>query len=107
KLGPLAANGGPTQTMALLPGSPCVNAGDPAFASPPDFDQRGAPHTRVSGGRIDIGSFELHAQSLLVDNTGDVSDGNYSHFQLTLREAIELADAAGPVIDYTTIGFDP
>src|SRR5205085_4864186 len=26
-LGPLANNGGPTQTMALLPGSPAINAG--------------------------------------------------------------------------------
>src|SRR6516165_6935661 len=28
-LGPLADNGGPTQTIALLPGSPALNAGDP------------------------------------------------------------------------------
>ena len=30
-LGPLAANGGPTQTMALLPGSPAIDAGDCCF----------------------------------------------------------------------------
>ena len=28
-LGPLADNGGPTLTHALLPGSPAINAGDP------------------------------------------------------------------------------
>jgi hypothetical protein len=29
QLGPLQDNGGPTQTMALRPGSPALNAGDP------------------------------------------------------------------------------
>lgn len=31
-LGPLADNGGPTRTHALLPGSPAINAGDPNLA---------------------------------------------------------------------------
>ena len=63
-LGPLANNGGPTKTHALLPGSPAVDAGDPDF-DPDDFDplliydQRGAPFVRVHGGRIDVGAFEL------------------------------------------------
>jgi hypothetical protein len=56
-LGPLANNGGPTQTMALLPGSPAINAGDPAYLPPPSTDQRGFP--RVVNGRIDIGAFEV------------------------------------------------
>lgn len=30
RLGPLANNGGPTQTHSLLPGSPAINGGDPA-----------------------------------------------------------------------------
>jgi hypothetical protein len=64
-LGPLADNGGPTQTMALLPGSPCINAGDPDFVSPQDFDQRGAPFARVFGGQIDIGAYEFGAQDQL------------------------------------------
>ena len=58
-LGPLADNGGPTFTHALLPGSPAINAGDPAFVPPPDFDQRGTGFPRVFAGRIDIGAFEL------------------------------------------------
>jgi hypothetical protein len=33
-----------------------VDAGDPAFASPPATDQRGFP--RVAMGRIDIGAYE-------------------------------------------------
>jgi len=55
---PLANNGGATQTHALLPGSVAINAGDPAFTTPPDFDQRGPGFPRVVGGRVDIGAFE-------------------------------------------------
>ena len=65
-LNPLANNGGPTQTVALQPGSPAINGGDPAFVltsgpfiGPPFYDQRGiSPFNRVSGGIIDIGAFE-------------------------------------------------
>ena len=39
--GPLQDNGGPTFTHALLPGSLAINAGDPNFVLPPDYDQRG------------------------------------------------------------------
>jgi hypothetical protein len=53
-LGPLADNGGPTLTVALLPGSPALNRGaDAGLAT----DQRGLP--RVSGGQADIGAFEF------------------------------------------------
>ena len=58
-LGPLQDNGGSTFTHALLPGSPAINAGDPAFTPPPFFDQRGPGFDRVGDGRIDIGSFEV------------------------------------------------
>ncbi len=59
-LGPLADNGGSTMTHALLVGSVAFNAGDPSIAfSPIDFDQRGTGYVRVSGGRIDMGAFEL------------------------------------------------
>ena len=58
----LANNGGPTPTHALMPGSPAINMGDPSASAgmgdTPQFDQRGAPYTRVSGGRIDMGAFE-------------------------------------------------
>ena len=45
----LADNGGPTLTHRLILNSPAINAGDPAFTPPPDFDQRGLP--RVQGGQ--------------------------------------------------------
>jgi hypothetical protein len=55
-LGPLQDNGGPTQTIALLPGSPAVDAGDNSNA--PDFDQRGPGFPRIVGRVIDIGAYE-------------------------------------------------
>ena len=57
-LGPLQDNGGSTFTHELLSGSPAINAGDPSFTPPPDYDQRGPGFPRVVNGRIDIGAFE-------------------------------------------------
>jgi hypothetical protein len=64
KLGPLQNNGGPTQTMALLPGSPAIDAGDNTGA--PQFDQRGPGFPRIVNGTIDIGAFEVQAVALTV-----------------------------------------
>jgi hypothetical protein len=64
-LGPLQNNGGPTATHALLPGSPAIDAGDPAIVSPPPFDQRGPGFPRIAGSRVDLGAFEAPAQSLI------------------------------------------
>ena len=73
-LSPLADNGGPTETHALLPGSPAIDAGDPNDFPP--FDQRGyirpadggttfKSHFKSSRANLvpapDIGSFELLA----------------------------------------------
>lgn len=53
-LGPLTDNGGPTETEALLPGSPAIDAG--ATDGCPQYDQRGV--ARPPGG-CDIGAFEF------------------------------------------------
>jgi hypothetical protein len=65
-LGPLQNNGGPTPTHAPLPGSPVVDAGNPA---PPGsggtaceaIDQRGV--TRPQGARCDIGAVDVAGSS--------------------------------------------
>jgi hypothetical protein len=62
-LGPLANNGGPTLTHALLAGSPARDRGDNALAVDPQnnplvTDQRGPGFTRF-GGTVDIGAFEV------------------------------------------------
>lgn len=54
-LGPLADNGGPTRTHALLPGSPALDAANDAVC--PAVDQRGT--ARPQGPHCDIGAFEL------------------------------------------------
>ena len=81
-LGPLTNNGGPVLpdgspmlTHALLPGSPAIDAGDPA-AMPgigivPLYDQRGMPFSRVvdgddmDGARIDMGAYERQESALV------------------------------------------
>ncbi len=56
KLGALANNGGPTDTMALGAGSPAINAADPSTCQPGSgTDQRYA----TAVGACDIGAFEF------------------------------------------------
>ena len=54
KLSTLSNNGGPTLTMALLPGSPAIDAAENSAAPP--TDQRGVP--RPIGPAADLGAFE-------------------------------------------------
>jgi len=56
KLAALAENGGPTETMALLAGSPAIDAGDSAFC--PATDQRGVSRPQPPTGACDIGAYE-------------------------------------------------
>ena len=64
-LGALANNGGPTKTMALLTGSPAIDAGPNPVATftGNEFDQRGAGYARIVGGLVDIGAFEAQPSS--------------------------------------------
>jgi hypothetical protein len=82
-LGPLAANGGPTATMALPSGSPALNAipsGTSGCAG--TTDQRGIPRPQGTG--CDIGAYELKVSGAIkgymgkcVDNTGNAAaNGN-------------------------------
>ena len=97
QLGPLADNGGPTETHALLSSSPAINAGDPLYAGPMVTDQRGTGFARVLGGRVDMGAYESPAlpfpsQGLIVSTTDDVVDTDTSPGNLSLREAISFAN---------------
>jgi hypothetical protein len=69
-LAPLGNYGGPTQTMALLPGSPAIDAGNNAFIpsdltdennnndvnEPAPFDLDG--NSRLVGATVDLGAYE-------------------------------------------------
>ena len=106
-IGPLTDNGGPTETHALLAGSLAIDAGDPAILlNTTEFDQRGAPFTRVdaSGSTIDIGAYERQtvAASFFVVTTA-TDELDYSNGDVSLREAIRSANAN---IGDDTITFD-
>jgi hypothetical protein len=91
-LAALADNGGPTETMALSPGSPAIDAGVAAGAS---FDQRGKPRTYDDPGvanaatsdATDIGAFELQP-SCILSCPGNISVSNDT-------------DQCGAVVNYT------
>jgi fibronectin-binding autotransporter adhesin len=65
-LSPLTNKGGPTQTMALLPGSPAIGHGGGAFQS---TDQRGIARPAVP----DIGAFELQRVTSSAPNVPDAT----------------------------------
>jgi hypothetical protein len=64
KLGPLQNNGGPTPTMALLSGSPAIDAGNPSGCTDGQghllkTDQRGMPRPdKEDSGGCDMGAYE-------------------------------------------------
>ncbi|TVQ32690.1 MAG: hypothetical protein EA376_04815 [Phycisphaeraceae bacterium] len=67
-LGPLADNGGPTMTHALLKGSIAIDAGDCADGEV-DVDQRGV--SRPQGMGCDIGAYEREVDGVPGDVNGD------------------------------------
>jgi len=97
-LGPLANNGGPTQTMALLAGSPALDAGDncvltnactPALGFSLTTDQRGAGFARSVDGpdadttaTVDIGAFEAQ---LAVEDITDKATNEDTQLQFTFN----------------------
>jgi uncharacterized repeat protein (TIGR01451 family) len=77
-LAALGSNGGPTQTMLPLPGSPVIDAGGDSLAIPsvlpeiPTTDQRG--FTRPVGAHSDIGAAE-YQYNLRLSGSGSVQNG--------------------------------
>jgi CSLREA domain-containing protein len=114
RLGTLADNGGPTQTIALESYSPAIDAGDNSLAidvstfQPLTTDQRGTGYARIQGGTVDIGAYESpYHESLVVTTLADEDDGTSTATFGTgtsLREAINWANAH-PGAD--TITFAP
>ncbi|MFK7821907.1 MAG: beta strand repeat-containing protein, partial [Planctomycetaceae bacterium] len=112
-LASLADNGGAVQTIALLPGSPAIDAGHSALARDGDFnalttDGRGAGFARNVDGNedttrtVDIGAFEApFLGDLIVSTDTDIVDGDYSDGELSLREAIVAANDRGGADEIT------
>ena len=72
QLGPLASNGGPTQTMALPQSSPALDKGSAAGTDqrgqPRPFDFPSIPNSAAGGNAADIGAFELQPPATAVVN---------------------------------------
>jgi hypothetical protein len=89
-LGPLSDNGGPTQTMALLPGSPAIDAGTSCTAT----DQRGV--TRPQGAACEIGAYEVPHQSVIYyvkwDANGANNGTSWINAYTDLQSALPLID---------------
>ncbi|MGL6340801.1 MAG: DUF4347 domain-containing protein, partial [Waterburya sp.] len=106
KLGELEDNGGLTLTQELLADSPAIDAG----SNPNNLttDQRGEGFNRTVGNGTDIGAFEVQddggtggtPHELIVSTLEDENDGDFSAGDLSLREAIQLAENGN------TITFD-
>ncbi len=97
KLGPLTNNGGPTETMALLPGSPAINAGSTANA--PGTDQRGLP--RPAAGGTDIGAYQVQS---LVDHPPVASSQSLStNEDAILSGQVSATDVDGDHLSYLVV----
>lgn len=95
----LADNGGPTETMALLTGSPAIDAGPspvPEFDGN-DTDQRGTGFLRVYGSTADIGAFELQEE-------GEDPEGPSRRPRVELTVPEELPETGGPLAPLVAAG---
>ncbi len=94
-LGTLTNNGGPTETIALLTGSPAIDAGTNSIPNTygytvPTTDQRGAlrgPAGLNAGANFDIGAYEA-SSSYLVATGADTTDTG------TLRTGVGWANVS-------------
>lgn len=108
-LGTLGGNGGPTQTIALLPGSPAINAGSPnlvpaAIAT----DQRGSGYARVVDGLLDIGAYQIQPgvpTQLVVNGPQSITAG-----QNIASVTVDIEDPYGNIVttddSEVTLGLD-
>jgi hypothetical protein len=102
-LGPLGNNGGPTPTLALLPGSPALDAGSNApIPAGVTTDQRG--FARTSGGTVDIGAFEVQKPSL---SPTSLSNATYGSMYSQTLTATETGGAGGAYTFAVTAGTIP
>jgi CSLREA domain-containing protein len=104
-LGPLQNNGGPTQTHALLSGSPAIDAGPPAGATddlgnPLTIDQRGFPRPYPAGGLSDMGAFEL--QPVLSIGDVAVTQSNSGATSAVFTVSLSMASAQSITVNYAT-----
>ncbi len=106
-LGPLQDNGGPTLTMALLPGSPAIDAGG-NFALTPATDQRGVA---IEGGARDIGAFEFSTIGVVVNTPTNLAAIGISQTEINLtwgdnstnEQGFTLQRSEGDIFNFETL----
>ena len=99
-LGPLTANGGPTPTLAPLPGSPAIDA--LAGAACPATDQRGLPRPQLGG--CDAGAVEIQPGAPAAGGPGGgVSAGRRTLSALKIGPSAFRAKGRKPL--GTTVSF--
>ena len=102
QLGLLQDNGGDSETIAPLAGSPALGAGDPPLAFDPvtglplPYDQRGIGYPRIKNGSIDIGAFQTQTAS--TDLAVSAASGTYGG---TTTLTATLTSNGSPVVGET------
>ena len=95
-LAPLGNYGGPTQTMALLPGSPAIDAGNNALIPVGvTTDQRGL--SRIVDRVVDIGAFESSGFTITVTSGSGQSAGVLTAFPAPLSVTVTAKNPSEPV----------
>src|SRR5262249_48789336 len=112
----LATNGGPTQTMALLPGSPAINGGknaavtNPPFSGPPFTGQRWVRFNRIVAAAVDIGAFESRGFTIAATSGTPQSALITTAFASPLVATVSSAfgePVAGGVVTFTAPASGP
>jgi hypothetical protein len=91
-LAPLGDNGGFTNTMALQPASPAINAGENASCT--TSDQRGV--SRAPGGQCDLGAYEYNASPMVVSILtigANPTDADEVTFAVSFSESVSAVDS--------------
>lgn len=122
RLGPLASNGGPTQTHALLQNSTALDAGNncvldnscsPAVGQSLTTDQRGAGFARAADSAdadttatVDIGAFEAQASIEDISNKSIAEDTSIS-FSFNIGDAAAVTNVTASSSNTTLVPHDP
>jgi hypothetical protein len=95
-LDPLGSYGGPTQSMALLPGSPAIDAGNNTLIPPGvTTDQRGRP--RIINRHVDIGAVESSGFTISVTSGSGQSTAVLTAFPDPLVVTVTANNPIEPV----------
>ncbi len=100
KLGTLVNNGGLTQTMLPLAGSPAIDNG-PA-TSTYSTDQRGTGYVRKFGTNVDIGAVEVQPTTTVSIANAIVTEGTSGSNNLRLMVSLSAASTSAVTVQYST-----